>query len=188
MYIHIQFSSVTHSYATLCHPIDCSMPDFPVHHQLLSLLKLISIELGVAIQQAHPLLSHSPPVFNLSQHQGIFKWKMGSSHQVAKVLKLQLQHPSFQWKFRTDFLYPGLVGSPWSNCPRDSQESSPTPQLKASILWHSAFFLVQLSHPYMTTGKTIVLTRQTFVGKVMSLVFNTLSRLVITLLPKASIF
>ena len=56
---------------------------------------------------------------------------------------------------------------------------------KASILWHSAFFIVQLSHPYMTTGKTIALTRQTFVGKVMSLLFNVLSRLVITFLPRS---
>ena len=66
----------------------------------------------------------------------------------------------------------------WFPCfPRDSQESSPTPQFKASILWCLAFFMVLLSHPYMTTGKTIALTRWTFVGKVMSLLFNTLSRL-----------
>ena len=57
--------------------------------------------------------------------------------------------------------------------------------LKASILWHSAFFIVQLSHPYMTTGKTIALTTQNFVGKVMSLLFNMLSRLVITFLPRS---
>ena len=76
-----------------------------------------------------------------------------------------------------------MVGSPC--CPRDSQESCPTPQLKASILQCSAFFTVQLSHPYMTTGKTIALTRQTFVGKVMSLFFNMLSRLVITFLPRS---
>ena len=63
------------------------------------------------------------------------------------------------------------------DCPRDSQESSPTPSSKASVLWCSAFFMVQLSHPYVTTGKTIALTRQTFVGKVMSLLFNMLSRL-----------
>ena len=74
----------------------------------------------------------------------------------------------------------------WSPCsPRDSQESSPTPQLKASILQHSAFFMVQLSHPYMTTGKTIALTIWTFVVKVMSLLFNMLSRLVITFLPRS---
>ena len=73
-----------------------------------------------------------------------------------------------------------------AGCPRDSQESSPTPQSKASILWSSAFFIVQLLHPHMTTGKTIALTRWTFVGKVMSLPINMLSRLVITFLPKKS--
>ena len=77
----------------------------------------------------------------------------------------------------------GLVGSPCS--PRNSQESSPTPHSKASILQYSAFFLVQLSHLYMTTGKTIALTRWTFVGKVMSLLFNMLSRLVTGFLPRS---
>jgi len=85
--------------------------------------------------------------------------------------------------FGADLLQNGLVGSPCS--PRDSQESSPTPSSKASILRCSAFFTVQLSHPYMTTGKTIALTRQTFVGKVMSLLLNMLSRLVITFLPRS---
>ena len=79
-------------------------------------------------------------------------------------------------------LLAGLVGS--LCCPRDSLESSPHHSSKASILLHSAFFIVQLSHPYMTTGKTIVLTRLTFVGKVISLLFNMLSRLVITFLPR----
>ena len=85
----------------------------------------------------------------------------------------------------------GLVRSPCS--PRDSQESSPTPQYinyqhqhhRVSILWHSTFFMLQLSHPYMATGKTIALTRHTFVGKVMSLLFNMLSRLVIAFLPRS---
>ena len=76
-----------------------------------------------------------------------------------------------------------MVGS--SCYPRDSQESSLTQQLEASILQCSAFFMVQLSHPYMTTGKTIALTRWTFVGKVMSLLFNMLSRLLITFLPRS---
>ena len=76
-----------------------------------------------------------------------------------------------------------MVLSPCS--PRDSQESSPTPQSKASILQNSAFFIVQLSHPYITTGKTIALTGWTFAGKVMSLLFNMLSRLVITFLPRS---
>ena len=84
---------------------------------------------------------------------------------------------------RTDLLWDGLAGSPCS--PRDSQESSLTPQSKASVFQYSAFFIVQLSHPYMTTGKTIGLTRQTFVDKVMSLLFNMLSRLVITFLPRS---
>ena len=81
----------------------------------------------------------------------------------------------------------GLVGSPFS--PRDSQESSPTPCLEVSILQHSAFFILQLSHPYMAIGKTIALTRQTFVGKVISLHYNMLSRLVIAwFFQGASIF
>ena len=80
-----------------------------------------------AIQPPHPLWSPSPPAFNLSQYQGLFQW-VSSLHQVAKVLEFQLQHQSFQWIFRTDFLYDWLVGSPCS--PRDSQESSSTPQFK----------------------------------------------------------
>ena len=80
----------------------------------------------------------------------------------------------------------GLVGSPCS--PRDSEESSPTPHSKASILQCSAFFIVQLSHPYMTTGNIKALTRCTFVGKVMSLPFNILSSLVTAFLPRACVF
>ena len=77
-----------------------------------------------------------------------------------------------------------MVGSPCS--PRDSQESSPTPQFKSINSSPSAFFIVQLSYPYMTTEKTIALTRQTFVGKIMSLLFNMLSKLVITFLPRSN--
>ena len=102
---------------------------------------------------------------------------------MTNVLGFQLQHHSFQRTPRADLLQNGLVGSPCS--PRDSQESSPTPQFKASILRRSAFFTVQLSHPYMTTGKTIALTRRSLVGKVMSLLLNILSRLVITFLPRS---
>ena len=126
----------------------------------------------------HPAISSSvspsPPAFNLSHHQGLYHW-VSYSYQVAKVLEFQLQHQRIQWRFRTDFFYDWLVGSPCNL--RDSQESFPTPQFKASNLWHSAFFIVQLSHPYMTTGKIIALTRCTFAGKVMSLFFNMLSRL-----------
>ena len=102
---------------------------------------------------------------------------------MTKVLEFQLQRQSVQWAFKNDFIKDGQLGS--LCCPRDSQESSPTHSSKASIFWRSAFFIVQLSYPYMTTGKTIALTRQTFVGKVMSLIFNMLSRLVITFLPRS---
>ena len=83
---------------------------------------------GDAIQKSGSLSSPSPPTFNLSQNQGLFKW-VSSSHQVARILEFQLQHQSFQWIFRTDFLSDGLVGSPCSS--RDSQEASPTPQFKS---------------------------------------------------------
>ena len=81
-----------------------------------------------AIQHSHPLSSPSPFALNLSQHQCLFQW-VGSLHQVAKVLELQLQHESFQWIFRVNFLYNWLIWSPCS--PRDSQESSPIPQFKS---------------------------------------------------------
>ena len=109
-------------------------------------------------QWCHPIISSSViPFFScphLSLHQDLFKW-VSSSHQVAKVLDFQLQHQSFQWTPRTDLLSNGLVESPCSA--RDSQDSSPTPSSKASILQHSTFFIVQLSYPYMTTRKTIAL-------------------------------
>ena len=98
-------------------------------------------------------------------------------------MEFQLQHQSFQLTPRTDLLSDGLVRSLCS--PRDSQDSSPTPQFKSISSLVSAFFIVQLSHPYMTTGETIALTRWTFVDKGMSLHFNMLSRLVITFLPRS---
>ena len=85
-------------------------------------------QVGDAIQPPHPLLSPFPHAFSLSQHQGLFRW-VSSSHQVAKVLEFQLPHQSFQWIFRTEFLWDGLVGSPYNL--RDSQESFPTPQFKS---------------------------------------------------------
>ena len=175
----IQFSSVTQSCPTLCDPVDCSTPSFPVHHQLLELTQLMSI------QWSHPLSSPSPPDFNLSQHQGLFQW-VSSLHQAAKVLQFQLQQQSFQWVFRTDFLLDCLVGSPCS--PRDSQESSPTPQFKSINFSVFSFLYSSTFTSKMTTGKTIALTRQTFAGKVMSLLFNMLSRFVIAFLLRASVF
>ena len=99
----VQFSSVIQSCPALCDPMDCSTPGLPVHHQLPELAQTHVYRVGDVIQPSHPLSSPSPPVFILSQHRGLFKW-VSSSHQVAKVLELQLQHQSFQWIFRTDFL------------------------------------------------------------------------------------
>ena len=178
----VQFSSVVQSCSTLCNPTDCSTPGFLVHRQLLELAQTHVHWVSDAIQPSHPLSSPSPPAFNLSQQQGLFKW-VSSSHQVAKVLEFQLQHQSFQWIFRTDILKDELVWSPC--CPRESQESSQHHSSKASVLRHSAFFMVHLSHLYMTTGKTIALTRQTFVSKIMFLLFNMPSRFVIAFLPRS---
>ena len=98
-----QFSSVTQSYLTLCDPMNCSTPGFPVHHQLLESTQTHVHRVGDGIQPSHPLSSLSPPALNLSQNQGLFKW-VSSLHQVAKVLEFQLQHQSFQWTPRTDLL------------------------------------------------------------------------------------
>ena len=109
-------------------PMNRSTPGLPVHYQLPEFTQTHVHRVGDAIQPSHPLWSPSPPAPNPSQHQGLFQW-VSSSHEVAKVLELQLQHQSFQWTPRTDLLEDGLVGSPCS--PRDSQESSPTPQFKS---------------------------------------------------------
>ena len=171
----VQFSSVAQSSTTLCDPRDCSTPGLPVHHQLPEFTQIHVHWVGDAIQPCHLLSSPSFPAFNLSQHQGLFKW-VSSLHQVASI------SPSNEYSglisFRMDWLHLLAVQETLKN--RLQHHSS-----KASILQHSAFFIVQLSHPYMTTGKTITLSRQTFVGKVMSLFFNMLSRLVITFLPRS---
>ena len=97
------FSSVTQSCPTLYDLMDCSTQGFPVYHQFPELSQTHVHWIGDAIQSSRPLSSPSPPAFNRSQHQGLFQW-VSSSHQVAKVLELKLQHQSFQWIFRTDFL------------------------------------------------------------------------------------
>ena len=122
----VQLSSVAQSCPTLCNTMDCSMPGLPVNHQLREFTQTHVHWVDDAIQPSHPLSSPFPPTFSLSQHEGLFKW-VSSLHQVAKVL--EFQHQSFQWTPRTDLLQNGLVGSPCS--PRDSQESSPTPQFKS---------------------------------------------------------
>ena len=121
-------------------------------------------------------------ILSLSQQQGLFQ-RISSSHQIAKVLEFQLQHQSLQWIFRTAFIWNWLA---WSCSSRDSQESSPTPQFKSinSLVW-SFLYIPILTSIHETTRKTIALTRQTFVSKVMSPLFNMLSRLVIAFLPRS---
>ena len=145
--IHSLFSSVTQACPTLCDPMNCSMPGLPVHHQLPEFIQTHVHWVGDAIQPSHTLSSPSFPTFNLSQHQGLYKW-VSSLHE--EVLEFQLQHHSFQRNPRADLLQNELVGYPCS--PRDSQESSPTLQFKSINSLALAFFTVQLSHPYMTTG------------------------------------
>ena len=97
-------SSVTKSCSTLCDPVDSSKPSSSVLHYILEFAQTHVHWVSDAIQLSHPLLPPSPPAFNLSLHQGLVQW-VGSLHQVAKVLELQLQQQTFQWIFRTDFLY-----------------------------------------------------------------------------------
>ena len=160
----------------------CSTPGLPVHYQLPEFTQTHVHWVGDAIQHSHPLSSPSPPTFNLSQQQGLFKW-VSSSHQVAKDW-------SFSFSISPSSEYPGLISFRMDWLDLLAVQGTLKSLLrhhssKESIIWCSAFFIVQLSHPYMTTGKTIALTRQIFVGKVMPLLFNMLSRLVITSLPRS---
>ena len=124
-----QIRSVAQSCLTLCDPMNHSTPGLPVHHQLLEFTQTHVHQVSDAIQPSHPLSSPSPLAPNPSQHQSLFQW-VSSLHEVAKVLEFQLWHHSFQRNPRADLLQNGLVGSPCS--PRDSQESSPTPQFKSN--------------------------------------------------------
>ena len=178
----VQFSSVTQSCPTLCEPMNCSTPGLPIHHQLPEFTQTHVHPVSDAIQTSHPLSSPSPPAPHPSQHQSLFHW-VNSSHEVAKLWRFSFsispskEHPGLI-SFRMDWL--DLLAAQGTFKSLLQHHSS-----KASILQCSAFFMVQLSHPYMTTGKTIALTRWTFVGKVMSLLLNMLSRLVITFLPRS---
>ena len=154
--------------------MNCSTPGLPVHHQLPEFTQTHIHWVGDAIQPSHPLSSPSPPAPNPSQHQSVFQW-VNSLHEVARVLEFQLQHHPFQRNPRVDILA----------VQRTLKSLLQHHSSKASILWCSAFFTVQLSHPYITTGKTTALTRRTFVGKVMSLLFNMLSRFVRVFLPRS---
>ena len=162
-----------------------SMPGLPVHHQLLELTQTHVHRVGDANQPSHPLSSPSPPAPNPTQHQGLFQWA-NSSHEVPKYWSFSLsispskEHPGLI-SFRMDWL--DLLAVQGALKSLLQHHSS-----KVSILRCSDFFTVQFSHPYLTTGKTIALIRWTFVGKVMFLLLNMLSRLVITFLPRSKCF
>ena len=173
----VQFSLVAQSCTTLCDPMDCSTPDFPAHHHLL---KLMSIELVTPSNQLIlcQLLLLLPSVFPrirvFSKESVLWiRWSKYWSFTLTSVLPINIQ----DW---SPLGWTGWISLQSKGLSSLLQHHSS----KASILWYSAFFVVQLSHPYMTTGKTITLTRWTFVSKVMSLLFNMLSRLVITFLPR----
>ena len=159
-----------------------NMPGLPVHFQLPEFTQTHLHSVGDTIQQCHPLPYPSPLALNLSQHQGLFKW-VSSSHRWPKYWSFSFHiSPSNEHSglisFRVDWL--DLLAVQGTLKSLFQHHTS-----KASIPRHSAFFIVQLSHLYMTTGKTITLTRQTFVGKVISLLLNMLSRLIITFLPRS---
>ena len=146
MWIKGQFSSVAQSCPTLCHPMDHSTPGLPVHHQLPELTQSHVHQVGHAIQPSHPLSAPSPPAFHLSQRQGLFQWD-SSSHQVAELFNFSFStSPSNEHSglifFRMDWL--DLLAVQGTLKSLLQHHSS-----KASILRHSAFFIVQLSHLYV---------------------------------------
>ena len=160
--------------------MDCSTQGFLVHHQLPELAQTHVHQVSDAIQLSHPLSSPSPPAFNLSQHQEFF-----SNESVIRIK--WPKYWSFSFSISLSNEDSGLI--PFRIDWLDLLAVQGT--LKSLLQHHSSkdylvlsFFIVQPSHPYMTIGKTIALARQTFVGKVMSLLFNMLSRLGITFLPE----
>ena len=176
MAFRFQFSSVAQLCLTLCDPMNCSTPGLPVHHQLPESTQTHVHRVGDAIQPSHPLLSPSPPTFNLFQHQGLPMSQFFASGG----------HWSFSFNISPSNEHSGLISFKMDWLDLLAVQGTLKSLLqhhssKASVLWCSAFFTVQLSHPYMTTGKTIALTRWTFAGKGSSLLSNMLSRLVIAL-------
>ena len=160
--------------------MDCSTSGFPVLHYFLEFAQAHVHWISDAIQPSHSLLSPSPPSFSLSWHQGLSQWVF-SLHQVAK------KYWSFSFSISPSNEYSGLTSfrMDWFDLLAVQGTLKSLPQhhsSKTSILWHSAFFIAQVSHPYMTTGKTVALTIWTFVSKVMSLLSNVLSKFVIPVL------
>ena len=159
--------------------MDCSMSGSLSSHSLLEFAQIHAHYVNDVIQLCQPLLPSSPPAFSLSQHHGLFKW-VSIRWPKYQSFSFSIRHYneySMLISFRIDwFDLLAVQGTLKSLLHHHSS--------KASVLWCPAVFMVQLSHLYMTMGKTIALTRQTFVSKAMSLLFNILSRLAIAFLPK----
>ena len=153
-----------------------STPGLPVHHKLPRFTQFHAHRVGDAIQPSHPLSSPSPPAPNPSQHQGLFQW-VNSSHEGGQSIEVSASASVLPMNTQDWSELLAVQGTLKSLLQHHSA--------KASIFRRSASLTVQLSHPYLNAGKTIALTRRPFVGKVMSLLFNMLSRLVITFLPRS---
>ena len=168
----VQFSSVARLCPTLCNPVNCRTPGLPVYHQLPAFTQTHVHWVGDAIQPYHPLSSPSPPNPQSFPASGSF-----SSESALHIM--WTKYWSFSFNISPSNEHPGLIcfSMRWLNLLAVQGTLKSLLQnhsWKASILQCSALFIVQLSHPYMTTGKTIALTRRTFVGKVISLLFNML--------------
>ena len=178
----VQFSSVTQSCPTLCDPMNRSAPGLHVHHQLPEFTQLMSIE--AVMPTSHLilcppllLLPPIPPSIRVFSNESTLHVRWPKYWSFSFSISPSNEHPGLI-SFRMDWL--DLLAVQGTLKSLLQHHSS-----KASIFWCSTFFIVQLSHPYMTTGNTLALTRLTFVGKVMSLLLNMLSRLVITFLPRS---
>ena len=176
-HIAFQFSSAIQSCPTLCDPMDCSMPGLPVHHQLPEFTQtheLVMPSNHLILCRPFLLLSSVFPSIRVFSNESVlhFRWP---------------KYWSFSFSISPSSEYSGLISfrMDWLDLLVVQGTLKSLLQHHSSILRRSAFFTVQLSHPYMSTGKTIALTRWTFVGKVMSLFFNMLSKLVITFLPRS---
>ena len=161
--------------------MDCRFPGFPVLHHLQSLLKLMSIE---SVMPSNYLILCGPLLLLSS----IFPSISVFSNESVICIRWP-KYWSFSFSISPSSEYSGLISFGIDRFDifafQGTLKSSPTPQSKATILQCSAFYIVQHSHPYMTNGKAIALTIQTFVGKVMTLFFNMLSTFVIAFLPRS---
>ena len=175
--------SFSQSCPTLHDPLDCSMPGLPVPHYLLEFAQVHVHCVGDAVQPFQRILWCPLPLLpSAFPASGAFPMKS----QKTKIQELQLQHQTFQWIFRVDLDQDWLVLSPC--CPRDFWQSSPTPQFEGINSLSSCLLYGPALTTVHDTGKTIALTTWTFVGRVMFLLFNILSRFVNIFMPKAIVF